>query len=271
MGDDEPLDAPEARRWSRRGFVKGCLVASAAGLATAGAGGVVAALDLGGGATRRVAYVGATVVSGPAPQGVPLVPLAVGDDGVLRGDPDPPGVGRAVLDWYRYCGHEASPALRPGHAGDERLRFSVPRDKVPGIEAFAAASGRADVGWFLPLAGGPARAADFREVGWGAPVAWRGEVTATVLKVDPAALRVEPAIARLVEGFLAPTPDGAALIAYSNFCKHFCCAPGRRETALAARFDAAEKLYCSCHHSVYDPLAIKADFFLLREPERAAR
>lgn len=262
---DEPLDLPAPRRFSRRGFVKGCVAATAASLAAAGTGGVVAALDLGGGPTRRVEYVGATVVSGPAPQGVPLVPLALAGDGTVRGNPDPPGVGRAVLDWYRYCGHGSSPVLRPGHRGDETLLYSVPSDKVPAIEALRAEQGGEAIGWFLDRGGRPVRAQDFREVGWGAPVAWRRELTATVLKVDPAALAFPPELRPVVEGFLAPTPDGAALLAFSNFCKHLCCAPGWNESRLAARYHAVDKLYCSCHHSVYDALRLGPDFFVLRE------
>lgn len=267
---DAPLDLPAPRRLSRRGFVKGCLLASAAGVAAAGGGGMVAALDLGGGTARRIDYLGATVQAGPAPQGVPLVPLAADGEGRLRGNPDPPEVGRAVLDWYRYCGHDASPVLRPEYAGDETLRYSVPKDKLPAIEAYAAEGRRADAGWFLPHAGAPARVADFRAVGFGAPVAWRGEVTATVLKVDPASLEVPAALREVVDGFLVPTPDGAALMAYSNFCKHLCCAPGWHETRLAASFEAEDKLYCSCHHSVYDPLRVQADFFVLRDTRKAA-
>lgn len=263
---DEPLDLAPTRRFSRRGFVKGCLYATAAGVAAAGGGGVVAALGLGGGKSRRVDYVGVTVVGGPAPQGVPLVPLAAGDDGVLRGNPDPPEVGRAVLDWYRYCGHDRSPVLQAGYvAPDEGLAYNVPPDKVPGIGAWAAQTGREDVGWFLDRVGQPVLVEDFRAPGFGAPVAWRGELTATVLKVDPGALVMDPDLRRLVEGFLVPTPDGAALLATSNFCKHFCCAPGWHETALSAKHDAVDKLYCTCHNSVFDPLRLRRDFFLMRE------
>lgn len=263
---DEPLDLPPVRRLSRRGFVKGCLYATAAGVAAAGGGGVVAALGLGGGKHRRVDYVGVTVVSGPAPQGVPLVPLAVGDDGLLMGNPDPPEVGRAVLDWYRYCGHDRSPVLQAEHvAADEGLVYAVSEDKVPAIRAWAAQTGREDVGWYLDLVGKPVRVANFRAPGHGAPVAWRGELTATVLKVDPAALTMDSDLRRLVEGFLVPTQDGMALLATSNFCKHFCCAPGWHETALSAKYDAVEKLYCSCHNSVFDPLLLRRDFFMMRE------
>lgn len=264
MDPDAPLDTPSPRQWCRRAFVKGCVLASATGLAAAAGGGVVSTLDLGLGPMRRVDYLGATVASGPAPQGVPLIPLAVGDDGVLRGRPEVPGLG-SVLDWYRYCGHENSPALRRAQM-DERLRYQVAPGKLDGIAALAEA-GSPDAGWYLPLLGQDARPEHFAARGFGAPLVWRGEATAVVLRLASAALRIPRDVERVVrEGFLLPLAGGDVLLAYSTFCKHFCCVPGWHETSRAARFEAADKLHCTCHDSVFDPLEVRPDFFVLREP-----
>lgn len=270
---DAPLDLPAPRRLGRREFVRGCLYATAAGLAAGGAQGVLGLASPRRGPMRRVDYLGATVVGGPAPQGLPLLPLRVGADGTLEGNPAPPAFPDGVLDWYRYCGHERAPGLqRDARPEDEALRYFVSSEKVPTIRGFRDQTGRDDVGWFLGRHGTPARVGDFRAGGWGAPVSWRSEgrtgadiVHAIVLRVDPAQLRLEGLAEGMLEGFFVPTPDGGLLLAYVGFCKHFCCTPGWHETGLAASFDAEEKVYCSCHHSVYDPLRVRPDFFLLEE------
>lgn len=278
MGDpDAPLDAPLPRRLTRRGFVKGCLYASAAGVAAMSAQAMVNPLAiLSRGPRRRVDYIGATVVGGPAPQGIPLVPLAVGPGGELMGNPRPPGIEGSVLDWYRYCGHARSPALRVDYApGDELLRYATSPDRLDDARALRAATGREDVGWYFDRLGEAARVQDFPAPGFGAPVGWRREgpghaVTAVVLKVDPAQLTFTGAPEAVVrEGFMVATPDGLALLAFATFCKHLCCVPGWRESARALRQGRFDTVFCACHDSVYDPLHIRGDFFLLQEDAAA--
>jgi nitrite reductase/ring-hydroxylating ferredoxin subunit len=220
-----------------------------------------------------VAYLGAVVASGPAPQGVPLVPLAVGA-GELEARPSTPSFG-SVLDWYRYATHVADPWLLPEHvAADERLRYRLTEDREDSVRALAAEQGRPRFTWFLDKAGEVARPEDFREIGDGAPFMWRPQgpegYPVIVLKVDPGSLRADAAIRTVLrEEFLVATPDGAALIGFSAVCKHFGCAPGWNDSRQATQHDALDKLYCSCHHSVYDPFRIRADFFLLREAPQA--
>lgn len=264
-------EADPPHGWTRRAFVKGCVAASAAGVALMGGGALVGSAALPIPPGRRVDYVGCTVVGGPAPQGLPLLALRVDEDGALRGVPEPEGFGSS-LDWYRYCGHAAAPGLQDGWDGDERLRYHWARDKEPAIEVYRAEGERPDAGWFLDRADGVVRPEHLREVGWGAPVRWRSEgergaaiVSAIVLRVDPAQLRITgTAAAPLREAFLAPLPDGSAMLAFVSFCKHLCCLPGWHESTLARQFDAVDRIYCACHHSRYDPLALRPDFFMLR-------
>jgi hypothetical protein len=260
---DDPLDLPPRRSFSRRAFVKGCLLASAATVAGAGAQALVGPLSPPAGDARRVDYLGATVLSGPAPQGIPLLPLRVGEDGVVRGDAAPAGFEGGVLDWYRYCGHARDRALRPGWEGEEALVFTSTPEKAADMARLRAA-GTEDAGWFLDRLGQPLRAADFRQRDLGASATWRGSVPVVVLRVNPAALRIEGSARSAVEGLLAPAPDGDALMAYVGYCKHLCCVPGWHEGMVALERGFPDTIYCACHHSVYDPWTIRPDFFVLR-------
>jgi Rieske Fe-S protein len=258
----------------RRAFVKGCLGASAAGLLAAGAGGLASPLLVGGGSvTRRVDYLGATVVGGPAPQGLPLVPLRADGDGRLSIEPSPDGIPGGVLDWYRYCGHAAAPGLRAGfQPADEQLRYTLALDRVDTVRALQTESGRDDVGWQLPRLGEVARVADFQAAGHGAGTRWRPgapgpPLHVLVLRVRGGALVFEDgAEEELVRAqVLVPAGDGDVLVAYFNLCKHLCCVAGWHESRKAVQEGLFETLYCTCHYSAYDPLRIRGDFFMLQE------
>jgi Rieske Fe-S protein len=258
---------------TRRAFVRGCVTASAAGFAAAAAGGLAQPLALLSKAPfRRVDYLGATVLVGPAPQGLPLLPLAVGPRGELMGNASPPGIAGGVLDWYRYCSHARTPGLLRGfRPRDELLRYDIPADRVASVEELRARTARPDVGWSLDRLGQVARLEDFVRAGDGASVRWRSEeggdaITAIVLRVDPGQLTFRNAPERVVrEGFLAPSADGTALMAYVSFCKHFCCVPGWRESPLALAQQRFGAITCTCHGSAYDPLQVRGDFFMLQD------
>lgn len=269
---DEPLDLPEPRRLSRRAFVKGCVYASVAGAAVVGAGAFVPPLSMTSKEPfRRIEYIGSTLISGPAPQGVPLMPLAAAAGGDLRVRPEVEGVG-SVLEWYKYCAHEKTPGLQQGFkAQDEFIRYFLTEEKKQTIVE----------GWYLDKLGAVANVRDFTEIGRGAGFNWRsqgmsgkGIISGIILKIDPGLLEFSGAAEDVVrEKFLVPTPDGAALIAYSSFCKHFCCVPGWHESPLAKSQGFWDKIFCTCHLSVYDPYLVKGDFFMLQQaaPEEAAK
>jgi Rieske Fe-S protein len=90
------------------------------------------------------------------------------------------------------------------------------------------------------------------------------------MKVNPDNMTFKNAKEDVVKkGFLIPTDDGKALIAYVSFCKHFCCVPGWHESPLALKQGFFDKMFCTCHFSVYDPLQIKGDFYMLHVAEEA--
>jgi hypothetical protein len=269
---DVPLDEPEVRRFSRRSFVKGCLYASALGVTAVGAGATFLPLS----ATNpspfvRVEYLGATLTSGPAPQGVPLMPLKADPNGDLMVDPAPAGIEGGVLNWYKYCSHEKTTGLQEGFkAQDEYIRYFLTPEKIESIVE----------GWYLDKLGRIPNVKDFDVVNKGANFNWRSQgqsgkniITGIIIKIDPKQLKFANAPEQVVrDGFLVPTPDGNALIAYSSFCKHFCCVPGWHESPLAQAQGFWDKMFCTCHLSVYDPYLIKGDFYMLQLPdEKKAR
>jgi Rieske Fe-S protein len=265
---DEPLDMPEPRRLSRRSFVKGCIYASAAGVAAVGAGAMVNPLAMTSKAPfRRVEYIGATLVSGPAPQGIPLMPLQKAANGDLSVNPNPPGVPGGVLNWYKYCSHEKTTGLQEGFAAkDEAIRFFLTEEKKASTVE----------GWYLDKLGSVVNVRDFDAVGRGAGFNWRSQgqtgkniITGIVIKIDPRQLAFENAPEDIVrEQFIVPTDDGNAMIAYSSFCKHFCCVPGWHESPLAKSQGFFDKIFCTCHFSVYDPYLVKGDFYMLQLEEQ---
>jgi Rieske Fe-S protein len=281
---DEPLDVPAPRRMSRRAFAKGCLYATAAAAVGGGAAATFLPLALTDKTPpKRIDYIGATLVSGPAPQGIPLLPLAKGPDGEVRGNASPPGVPGGVLDWYRYCAHEKTVGLQRGFAPkDEALRYFLTPEKEESIGALREQNpARGDIGWFLGKLGQVVRVADFQDVGYGAGVNWRSEgqsgkniISAIVVRVDTSQLTFKNAKEDVVRnGFIVDTGNDTGLLAYVTFCKHFCCVPGWHESPLALKQGFFDKMFCTCHFSVYDPLQIKGDFFQLHAeagPEEAA-
>lgn len=239
----------------RRAFVKGCIKAGVAGLGIGAGLGLTAPLDLREGdedpapERRVVEYLGARKVDGPATRALPVIPLTV-EDGTLKGSPRL--LGEDILEWFRYCGRDEAPALRPGHD--------------PETEAFVYREGDRTDPWYGDRVGEPARREHFDEVPKGAPVTWRSQgadgkdvVPAVLLRLDPEAVATDDVRvqeAGLEEGFLA----------FMTACTHFCCVPGWKHAPDQAKpRDAWDHLFCTCCYSHFDPRAIVADEFVLDE------
>jgi Rieske Fe-S protein len=279
MSIDPELDSEGEKggKISRRAFVKGAI-----GVAALGATGATAAAILNpfsvqkGGSSVVVPFIGAKKVSGPAPQGIPQLNLKINDAGEVEGVPTDGKTN--FLDWAKYCGHDAAPGLQESYnLGDNALEYFLTEEKVVSIP---------DSGfefWYKSKLGSRVLAADFdgpvseNGVGKGAAVKWRSKnqsgnniITAIIVKVDLAKLAFEPA--SIKTGFLAGTPElpdkSGNLMAFVSFCKHFCCVPGYHESKTAATQGFADKLFCTCHFSVYDPVTIKA-YDLVRIQEEA--
>lgn len=242
----------------RRQFVKGSVAtAAAAAIASGSLAGARAIVEPRPAPRPPVPYFGLHKVGGPAPRGLPLVPVFVNAEGVFEGRSVLEGVpvgsalapapdGRVdVLAWYRYCGHQGSPALRHERAADARLRDAAgsamrPAD-VP-VGKAVAFTWRSD-----GLSGADVLGGVLMHRPPGAVVAHEGR------RVPPAQA-IRGADRALLARFVVEGPDGV-FVASSTFCTHFCCTPAWWEqNAAQARAKGAEgEVFCTCHDSRYDP------------------
>lgn len=245
----------------RRTFAKLALGVAAAGTAAAAGAGALVASKPPRAEPRELRYVGARAVAGPAPRGVPFLPLALADDGALEVDP-----ARALDDLLvalRACGHEDAPALAESYRGDDRLRYHMDPGKLDAVNP-----------WYRERLGEHVRPEEFPGDDAGAAVSWRSQnatgphiVTAAVVRLPTngvrhategdAAHRGQALSAQEHEAFLARytvEAEGARFVATSTACPHFCCVMGWKEAEKLSRaHDAWDRLYCACHNVVCEP------------------
>lgn len=253
----------------------GITTAAATNLTTTSAG-------KGGGAIQ---YYGIENTDGPAPRGMPQIPIKITDDGFLKGvwpevktktvNNQEVKVAEMKLggttyssEWYQYCGVQTYSGIRPD--ADQSNFFR------------SASSGGYD--WQSELDAGAKLNVDMFDdyetwgngigkagIGKPAQATWRSQdlppqetipiqvLRSTRIK-DLAENANDPALRKWLQ---ASTDKG--FIAWLNKCTHFCCVPGFKKTA---DFGAANEVYCPCHQSVYDPFSIlRLQFTSLPRPE----
>ncbi len=261
----------------RRRFVKGVVGAGApAGLGSAGVAAINTATPATGSGGGITEFMGIEQVGGPAPRGMPVIPVEIADDGTIRGR-WPEVVEETVQgqttylaqeqiggilytsQWFQYCGKQTSPALLPRADQDNRFLSSP----------------QAQYEWQSELeAGEPLNISHFEDyqewgneigdAGVGKPAAatWRsnglegGNVLQVIVMRSP---QIEEA-AQDDEFLQAATQDG--VFAYLNVCTHFCCVPGYKVSETAERLGRGNNIYCQCHASIYDPFTILEQSFL---------
>lgn len=243
----------------RRSFVKACVAAGGIGALSASGLGMLRPL-----AEPRAAvapplrYFGAHVVGGPAPRGVPYVPITV-QDGVFVAKTSlaQDGERHDVLGWHRFCGRANAPGLDPAFTSDDTLTYA----KKPEYEWLLRP-------WFHGHLGQPLRPEHFEDVGFGAAFVWRSQGVPETLALPGVLLRVGEDAFREVE-----VPNGSAkslargemdflkrevfwkgFVAVSAICTHFCCVGGYKEAEQLARPRGAwDNLFCTCHNANFDP------------------
>lgn len=252
---DDPF-APKKKGMDRRQFVKTAIGAATVGaLGATGAGLVIPLSTAGGLKIRHFPYFGARRIGGPAPQGIPLIPLKINGQGEIEGNPQlgafPEGKEPHSLEWYKYCSHEGAPGLKDGFTDDNVLRYYNNPVKV------AAAEAQGIPIWYKDRIGDRVRADHFTEINQGAPFRWRSEdqeqnniITGIIIKVGNGNVKNVP------QGFMAED-----FIAFCSFCAHFCCVPGYQESNIPQKAGLFDKIYCTCHDSVYDPRELRAYTF----------
>jgi len=289
-----PLDEDKyPNETGRRRFVKG--VVGSAALASVGAGGAAAVDTItsptgaGGGITP---FVGIENTDGPAPRGMPIIPLEIDSDGALKGVfPEAETVtegGREIRvartdvggvtydsQWFQYCGVQNYEGVQPGADQDDFFRAASgppyawqQENKEPGDKLFVS-----DFSDYEEWGNGIGRSG----LGKPASARWRSEGDVQTMPVQ--VLR-STRIDRIAngEGQYADLPDGVrsfvdgataqGFMAWLNKCTHFCCVPGFKSIEGSAAFDAENDVYCQCHQSVYDPFSpVSKSFVALPRPE----
>lgn len=253
MSEDEerqdPFDPKRPSGMDRRSFVKTAMGAATVGAVGVGTAGLVVPLSTSGRLKiRRFPYLGARLIGGPAPQGLPLIPIRVNESGEVEGVPslEESDVEHS-LDWYKYCSHDEAPGLDPDFTDDNVLRYFNTETKLRDAER--------ELGeplWYHNMLDEPILAEHLTDVGMGAPFKWRSEdqrdtniITGIVIKVDPASVAGQG-----YEPFMDPDHN---LMGFCSFCAHFCCVPGYQESSIPRGKGLFDKIYCTCHDSVYDP------------------
>lgn len=258
MAEPNPAEPPEGikKPIPRRDFVKKSMIAASAGAALAFAAPNVVPLSYNPRKIPRFPYLGARILPpGPAPQGIPLIPVKV-VEGVLEGVPENKQSSiKHWLDWYKYCSHELAPGLDLNFTQDNKLRYYTNPEKITNAKRSGIPL------WYESYLDQEMRAEHFKNVGDGAPFRWRSEgqegtniVTGILLKVNVDKIKSS----KPLTGFVYDNGDGTGFIAYCSFCAHFCCVPGYAENKNPKRLEASRELiFCSCHDSRYDPLDVR--------------
>jgi Rieske Fe-S protein len=284
-----PLDEDKyPEQTGRRRFVKGVVGSAAlASVAAGSAASINTATSAPGGGGGPTQFIGIELEDGPAPRGMPIVPVEITGDGVLRGTwPEVQEVDRggrtvAVAEedvggftyssaWFQYCGVQQYTGTQPGADADNEFKVKPQTyDWLQDLEA-----------------GRPLRVDDFSDYeewgngigrpGLGKPAMadWRTTSDGRPLPVQ--VLR-SPEVPKMAngEGRYAEIPDSVrsfidaatreSFIAWMDKCSHFCCVPGFKTSEFG---DAGDRVYCQCHQSIYNPFnPVQYQFVALPRPD----
>lgn len=282
----------DADNSGRRRFVKGVVAGST--LSTVGATGaavVNASTNQSGEGGGLRNFFAIENTDGPAPRGMPMIPLELDSEGFLKGRfPEWETIerqGRSVRiaatemagytyssEWFQYCGAQEAPGLAPENAEsqDEYFRYTTPPAEYEWQQTQVAVGDRLHIDDFTDYetwgngigTGG---------IGKPAKGTWRSQgVEPGEGRIVIQALRIpQDRFDRMLDTTQYPDWLEAAsadnVIAWMDKCTHFCCVPNFKGTSQSAQFDAADRVYCACHQSVYDPYTIvRRSFTALPRP-----
>jgi Rieske Fe-S protein len=274
MSADDKYPEESGRRRFVKGVVGGSALAGVGALGTVTVNSATASPGAGGGSTQAWAIEN---TDGPAPRGMPQIPVEIDSEGYLKGVwPDVETVtqgGRQVQiaemdlggstyssEWFQYCGVEGYAGIQPGYESDNYFRSGS-------NPAYDWQSGSKEEGDRFHVDD----FSDYEEWGNGIGTAgvgkpatgrWRSEDVSDIVPIQVLrSPRVEEA-AQGNEWLQASTAEG--FIAWLNKCTHFCCVPGYKQSEDAARFGNADGVYCQCHQSIYDPFSVVQTLFTAR-------
>ena len=273
MSDSDKYPADSGRRRFVKGVVGGSALAAAGVTGAAGVNSATSASGAGGGNTQAMAIEN---TGGPAPRGMPLIPIEI-ENGALKGVwPEVQTVqqgGREVQiartedfkgsgvtysqEWFQYCGVEALAGLEPDADQDNFFRSG----SSPGYEWQTETYSEGDQLMAEDFSDYQTWTNEFGDESVGKPATgvWRSVDSEDTIPVQVIRSTVVEELAEQDPFVDAATQDG--FIAWLNKCTHFCCVPGWKQSADAAKFGETDDVYCQCHQSLYDPFSIVQTLF----------
>jgi Rieske Fe-S protein len=264
----------------RRRFVKGVVGGAAlAGVGATGAAAINSATTspgAGGGSTQAYAIEN---TAGPAPRGMPQIPVEIDDEGYLKGvwpevkteeqggisiqiaeTQDYKGSGVTYTsEWFQYCGVESYAGIEPGYDSDNYFRVG----SNPGYDWESETYSEGDKLHVDDFSDYKEWSNDVGDPGLGKPATgrWRSEDAEDVIPIQVIKSEQVEQMAQNDPWIEASTEDG--FIAWLNKCTHFCCVPKYKSEG-SAKFNAENDVYCQCHQSVYDPYSLVQTLFTAR-------
>ena len=274
MSADDKYPEESGRRRFVKGVVGGSALAGVGALGTVTVNSATASPGAGGGSTQAWAIEN---TDGPAPRGMPQIPIEIDSEGYIKGVwPDVETVtqgGRQVQvaemdlggstyssEWFQYCGVEGYAGIQPGYESDNYLRTG----SNPAYDWQSNSKEEGDRFHVDDFSDYEEWGNGIGTAGTGKPASgrWRSEDADDVVPIQLLrSTRIEEA-AQDNEWLQASTDQG--FIAWLNKCTHFCCVPGYKQSADAARFGNADGVYCQCHQSIYDPFSLVQTLFVAR-------
>jgi len=277
----------------RRRFVKGVVGGAAlSGTSTVGAVSVDALTNPTGKGGGLTIFYGVEKKAGPAPRGMPQIPIEIDDEGFLKGRfPEVKEVEQAGQtvevaeeeigdvtysnNWFQYCGVQTMPGVRVDTVDefDEYFRYAPNEEGFPAGLSWQAESEEIEPGEKVHVdvfSDYEDWGNDVGESGLGKPLkaTWRSEgldPEQTMIVEIVRSTQVED-ITGNSEWLQAATQDG--FMAYLDKCTHFCCVPSFKGYPGSEKFSGQNDIYCPCHQTVYDPFTIvKQQFTALPRPE----
>ncbi|HKJ57622.1 MAG TPA: ubiquinol-cytochrome c reductase iron-sulfur subunit [Halobacteriales archaeon] len=271
----------------RRRFVKGVVgSASLAGVGASTSAMINTTTNPSGGGGGITQFFGIERTDGPAPRGMPMIPVRIDDEGFLQGHfPEWETVTEQGLElqvareeiggieygaqWFQYCGVQTYPGLQPDADQDNYFRYA---DNPPyqWQSDEVSAGDQVNVSDFEDF---ESWGNDIGQAGIGKPamVTWRSQDVGGSGTMPVQVLRIPPDDFEQVTSDSQEWLDAASeqnFIAWLDKCTHFCCVPTFKGTEQSAQFDAENDVYCPCHQSVYDPYSIVGGSYVaLPRPE----
>jgi Rieske Fe-S protein len=285
-----PLDEDKyPQETGRRRFVKGVVGSAAlASVSAAGAASLNTATSPSGAGGGPTQFIGIELLRGPAPRGMPIVPVTVDSSGEIGGYwPEVQEVesgGRTTTiaaeelggityssSWFQYCGVQSYASAQPETEANNSFMAKPGTYEWQADQSTDTALTVDDFSDYREWGNGIGKSG----LGKPAMAEWRQNEEGRPLPVQ---LIRSPEVPKLIngEGKYSEIPgsvrsfvDAATeenIIAWMDKCTHFCCVPQGFKTTTDA--GAENHVYCQCHQSVYDPFSpVQKQFIALPRPE----